>query len=118
VTGRAGRGGLGVTMTTKTGGRVDPTVDTMTAEVIPAVRHTAGIVGLILERRFKLDPGGVAVVAEAGLVAECADPLSLIGGLTMTFTPGWTMDKTFEGDVATGIMTVGTDLRLFTEILW
>jgi hypothetical protein len=94
-------------MTAETGGRVDPTVYPVTTQVIPAMGHAAGIAGLIFKRGFQFDVGGVAVIAEAGLVAESTDPLALVGCLAMVIRPVRTVDKSFIGDIfALWIMAV------------
>jgi hypothetical protein len=83
VTGDTGLGIFGIAVTAEAGGRIDPAVDAMATEIIPAVGHPPIGLRLIFDGGFELHAGGMAVVAEAGLMAETADLLILIGLLAV-----------------------------------
>ena len=55
------------------GGRIDLAVNAVATLEIAAMRHPRKGVALVLQRGFELNPGGVAIVAEALLMAHGAD---------------------------------------------
>ena len=69
---------LGASVAAETGGRIESAVNAVARQIIPPVRHTAIGFGLVLDRRFELDPRSMAVIAEAGLVTHGAELFVLI----------------------------------------
>ena len=68
-----------VSVAAETGGRVDTSIDPMSAQVIPTMRHFPKGLALILLGGFQLHPGRMAIKAEIPLVAHCTDLLIMIG---------------------------------------
>jgi len=75
----AGLGTLWISMATVAGCRVDPAIDGMAGKIVPAVRHSAIIISLVLDRGFQLDPYPVTVTAKTSPVAGTAN-IAVLGG--------------------------------------
>jgi len=61
-------------VTPKTGGGINPAVNTVPGQVVAAVRHPAVGAGLIFNRGLQLSAGNMAVIAKTLLVAHIANP--------------------------------------------
>jgi hypothetical protein len=113
VTGNTGLGVFGIAVTAKAGGRIDPAVDAVATEIIPAVGHAPIGLRLILDGGFELHAGGMAVVAEAGLMAETADPFVLVGLLAVGIGKEGRMIELFIVQrFAAGVMAFGASRSL------
>jgi len=61
-------------VTPKTGGGINPAVNTVPGQVVAAVRHPAVGAGLIFNRGLQLSAGNMTVIAKTLLVAHIANP--------------------------------------------
>ena len=66
-------------MTTVAGDGIDSAIDPVTCEKITPVLHPPVVFGRVFNRRLKLDTGGMTITAKTLTVAECTDPLVLVG---------------------------------------
>ena len=66
-------------MTSVAGDRIDSAIDPVTCEKITPVLHPPVVFGRVFNRRLKLDTAGMTITAKTLTVAECTDPLILVG---------------------------------------
>jgi hypothetical protein len=95
-------------MAAEAGGGIHPAVDDVPGEIVSPVRHAAEIVCLVLEGRLEFHPGGVAVVAEARVMAHGTELLVLVGLLPMAVgeVDGVVVTRIVQGFTA-GVMAFG-----------
>ena len=97
-------------MASETGSRVDTSFDPVAGQILSPVRGTTVSVGLVLQGRFKFNPGTMAIGAEALPVAHGADLFVLPGFKAMVLGKIDVMVIAFESDDPTGlVMAIGAD---------
>lgn len=65
-------------MTTEAGSGIDTTFNPVAGKIIPSVLYTAVVLGLVFQRRFEFDAGGVAIAAKTLIMTKGADGLVLV----------------------------------------
>jgi hypothetical protein len=103
-----------VSMTAETRRRVNTAVDSVPAEVIPAMGEPAVIFGLITGGGLQLDPHGVTVVAITLPVAHGADIVVLVGHLAVIGRKKSGMVEFAVGKIVFGrIMAIDAEAEIF-----
>ena len=83
-------------MTTKAGGRIHTSLNSVSRKEIPPVLHPTIVFSRVFNGRLELDTGSVTITAKTLIVAERTNPLILICNQTMRIGKQRRVVVTFE----------------------